>query len=249
MSGWKIFNRRSAGLCSLVLAGLLVSASAQGVAVTYTGSQGDLEASVTFEIVGSDLLVTLTNVSEADVLVPIDVLTAVFFDIEGDPILARTSAVLDAGSVVHFGGTDPGDVVGGEWAYKTGLSGAPGDNSQGISSVGLGLFGPPYLFPGSNLDGPASPNGLNYGITSAGDDVTTGNTPVTGTRPLIQDSVVFELGGVPDGLTLDDISNVWFQYGTSLDEPSFPHAPEPTTILLLASAVGAFSILRRRKKL
>lgn len=249
MSGRKVLDRRGAGVCSLVLAGLLVGASAQGASITYTGTQGDLEASATFSLAGLDLFVTLTNISEADVLVPADVLTAVFFNITNDPMLTRDSAKLAGGSVVHFGGTDAGGVVGGEWAYKTGLSGAPGDNSQGISSVGLGLFGPPDLFPGSNLDGPASPNGLNYGITSAGDDVTTGNTPVTGTRPLIQDSVVFELGGVPDGLTLDDISNVWFQYGTSLDEPSFPHAPEPTTILLLASAVGAFSILRRRKKL
>jgi len=246
MSGWKMFNRRSAGLCLLVLAGLLASTSARGASITYTGSQGDLEASVTFEIVGSDLFVTLTNISEADVLVPADVLTAVFFNIAGDPVLTRDSAKLAGGSVVHFGGTDPGGVVGGEWAYRTGLSGAPGDNSQGISSTGLDLFGPPDLFPGSNLDGPASPGGLNYGITSAGDNVATGNTPVTGTTPLIQDAVLFTLGGVPEGMTLDDIDNVWFQYGTSLDEPSF-HTPEPGTILLLASAVGAFSILRRRK--
>ena len=78
--------------------------------------------------------------------------------------------------------------------------------------------------------------------------MTTGNTPVTGTRPLIQNAVLFTLSDVPDGMTLDDISNVWFQYGTSLDEPSFPHFPEPGTLVLLATATGALAVWRRRKK-
>ena len=242
-----VLRRCAAIALPLVIAAFVGGANTWGAAVTFEGSSGDLAARATFDIVGSDLIVTLTNTSDVDVLVPADVLTAVFFDIAGDPVLTPETAVVVLGSVVHFGGTDPGGVVGGEWAYRAGLSGAPGDTTRGISSAGFGLFGPGDLFSGSNLSGPTSPDGLDYGITSAGDDVATGNTPVTGATPLIQNAVVFTLG-VPDGVMLSDISNVYFQYGTSLAEPSFPHTPEPGTVVLIASAVGALAILRRRKR-
>jgi hypothetical protein len=177
---------------------------------------------------------------------PIDVLTAVFFTLPGDPALIRLSAVLASGSSVLFGGTDTGGVVGGEWAYKSGLSGAPLGATAGISSVGLGLFGPSDRFPGSDLQPPPSPDGLQYGITSAGDNPSTGNTPVTGTNALIQNAVVFTLG-LPDTYTLEDLARVSFQYGTSLGEPNVPGLlpppssqepiPEPSTLILLGSGL------------
>src|SRR6185503_11805094 len=100
-------------------------------------------------------------------------------------------------------------------------------------------------FPGSNLQGPASPNGLQYGITSAGDNTATGNTPVTGTNALIQNSVVFTLSGLPPGFNpATSISNVEFQYGTDLSEPHFPGVPEPATLVLMAG--GALLMGRRQ---
>jgi hypothetical protein len=146
--------------------------------------------------------------------------------------------------MVLFGGSDPGNSVGGEWAYRSGLSGAPGDRDYGISSTGLGLFGNDDRFPGNNLQGPDSPDGLQYGITSAGDDPASGNTPVTGEHALVQNSVVFTFTGIPNGFDpAANITGAVFQYGTSLDEPSIP---EPTTVAFLS--IGAALITRRRRK-
>lgn len=216
-----------------------------GAAITFTGASAHRAASVSFEASGADLIVTLTNTSTEDALVPVDILTGVFFDIGGAPLsLTRTSAVLAPGSVVHFGPVDPGNVVGGEWAYQAALGG-PGGRDYGIGSAGFGLFGPGDLFPGTDLQPPTSPNGLEYGITSFGDNPATGNTPVTGSEALIQNSVVFTLTGLPGGFDPNSlIQNVLFQYGTDLSEPSIPGVPEPTTAMPLLIA-GLVAIRRR----
>ena len=231
-----------------LLAMALAPGLAGAVPVTFEESNGTRSASVTFDFEEpGHLVVTLTNTSLADVLGPSAVLTGVFFSIPGAPVLTPYYATLGLGSSVLFapaGGEGPD--VGGEWAYRGGLTGAPGDANQGISSSGLGLFGPGDRFPGSNLQGPDSPDGLQYGITSAGDDPTTGNSRVTGgDGALIQNSVVFELGAVApgDGFDLSDISNVSFQYGTSLA------VPEPGTLVLLGSGLIILGLLGRKKLL
>jgi len=216
-----------------------------GAAITFTGASAHRAASASFEASGADLIVTLTNTSTADALVPVDILTGIFFDIGGAPLaLTRTSAVLATGSVVHFGPVDPGNVVGGEWAYKAALGG-PGGRDYGIGSAGFGLFGPTDLFPGTDLQPPTSPNGLEYGITSFGDNLATGNAPVTGPNALIQHSVVFTMTGLPGGFDPNSmIQNVLFQYGTDLSEPSIPGVPEPAIAMPLLIA-GLLAIRRR----
>ena len=216
--------------------------------VTLSGSADHLAASVTFDTSGNDLIVTLTSTSSSDVMVPNDVLTTVFFDVDlPEPVsLTPVSAVLGPGSSVLFGGTDPGGVVGGEWAYADNLSGAPADMGYGISSAGLDLFGPHDRFPGDNLQGPASPGGIQYGITSAGDDPTTGNTPVTGKNALIQNEVICTLSGLPGGFDpAARITNVSWQYGTGFDGPGF-FAPEPASLSLLV--LGGLAAMRRRRQ-
>lgn len=52
---------------------------ASATPVTFNASSGLLSASATFDIVGGNLSVTLTNTSTNDVLAPSDVLTALFF--------------------------------------------------------------------------------------------------------------------------------------------------------------------------
>ena len=246
-----------------VLYGLALSAvtlgavSVEAAPITISGSSGDRAASATFDTSGTNLIVTLTNTSTSDALVPVDILTAVFFSLAGDPTLSRVSAVLGAGSAVHFGGTDAGGVVGGEWAYLDGLVGAPGGADEGISSSGFGLFGPFELFPGTNLQGPDSPNGLQYGITSAGDNLATGNAPVTGGEALIKNSVVFTLSGLPVGFNpaaLGAVTNVSFQYGTGLTEPNVPGVttgsvtiPEPATLSLFGVVLAVAAWRRRRR--
>ena len=213
---------------------------------------GPLQADVEFVLIDVDgagplpanLQVTLSNTSTADVLNPSQVLTAVFFTLAGNPTLTRISAVLGSGSTVLFDpdGQPAGGIVGGEWAYGSGLVG-PGGTNQGISSAGFdppGLFGAAN-FPGNDLDGnAASVNGVGYGITSSVDTCPQGNTAVC-TNPLIRNSVVFTLGNLPSGFPLGDISNVRVQYGTSLA------VPEPATLLLLGSGLMAVGLLGRRK--
>lgn len=110
------------------VSGLLAAASSASAGIlNVTATQGNLSASATFEAQGPDLVVTLSNIG-GDVLAPADVLTALFWDVNGVSLsLTSVSAVLASGSSVVFDpdGQPAGGVVGGEWAYEGGLSGAP----------------------------------------------------------------------------------------------------------------------------
>jgi hypothetical protein len=159
-------------------------------------------------------------------------------------VLPLTSEVYDVGPGTIV---TPGDrIVGGEWSYLNGINPSPPANA-GVSSVGLGVFGPGNRFPGNNLAGPDSPDGLQYGITSAGDNVTTGNGGLS--THLIKNAVKFTLGGwsgEPDAL----ITAASFQYGTDLSEPQFDAqvlpVPEPSTLALVAMGILGLVFCRSR---
>lgn len=231
----------------LIMFGGIASASP----IVFSGSSGSYAASVSFELVGDILSIVLTNTSTADVTAPIDVLTGAYFNLSGFASATPLSAVLSPGSTVLFGTTDPGGVVGGEWAVTCGLVGAPGGGLCGISSAGMGLFAPTANFPGTNLQGPDEVDGLQFGITSAGDNPATGNTPVKGANALIQNGVVLSFR-VPTGFVLVP-GNVWFQNGTALGDPSFPGdtvdpsgspVPEPETLGLMVIGFGLLGLSR-----
>src|SRR5262245_23365878 len=112
-----------------LVASLFVPAAALAGPITLTASgPGGRSASVTFATSGLNLIVTLTNTATYDSAVPTDILTGVFFDITNNLALGAQSAVLGSGSTVKGNGglTDAGGGVGGEWAYKSNLVGAPG---------------------------------------------------------------------------------------------------------------------------
>jgi hypothetical protein len=120
--------------------------------------------------------------------------------------------------------------------------------NSGIGAAGLNVFGTTgwfYTPPHTPLDG------IDYGILSAGDNSATGNGGITSGGPLIKNSIQFTLTA-DSGFTLAELGNsVVFQYGTSLDEPSFPSVPEPTTVLagallLLPFGASTIRILRRK---
>lgn len=234
--------RQVVSICAVV-AGLAFATPASADSVYFSAANGNLAAAALFETSGTDLVVTLTNTSTDDVLVPADVLTCLFFDISGPAVmLTPVSAILGPGSAVLFGGSDPVGVVGGEWEYEDSFDNpAPWGAAYGIGSSGLNLFGSGEMFPGSNLQGPAAVDGLQYGLVSVGDNPANGNAAVTGNFALIKHEVVFTLSGLPIDFDVNRIGNVNWQYGTSLTEPNLP---EPTSFVLLA--LGGLALARRR---
>jgi hypothetical protein len=242
---------------ALLLAATVTPSHATAVTLTGTGSNGR-SASATFDnfsFMGNNYLqVTLTNTATHDPSAPSQILTAIFFSLSGDPTLAKSGAFLASGSNVKNVNPDPTN-LGTEWAYKSGLS-VSGFN-QGISSTGLGLFGGGDRFitcSSCDLQGPDSPDGVQYGISTLND--TTGNdNGGLDDQQLVRNSVVFYLGGISSSFDPSlSITSVRFQYGTSLSEPHFvtggnghTKVPYPSSLALLGfGVIGAVLVVRRR---
>ena len=268
--GYAVKALVGASVSATLLMGVAVTPS-HATAVTLTGTGPDgRSAAVTFDtftdITTTYLKVTLTNTAAYDSFRPTDILTAIFFSLPGDPTLSRTAGI--SGATVPAGSDikNAADVtnVGTEWAYRSGLDVGSQDFNQGISSIGTGLFGASNRFitcANCDLQGPDSPDGLQYGITTLSDPDDAGpgndNGGLLG-RHLIRNSVVFFLGGLNAGFDpATSITSVRFQYGTNLSEPHFGNGgngggggsrvPYPSSLALLGfGALGAVLITRRR---
>ena len=239
-----------------VLTYFLAALWLQASPLTFTGSDAEgRSAKLELEQVGQQVYMVLTNTSPNDDFVPIDILTAVFF--QGGEELVPQAVSLYGPSSVNWGSYDLFGVVGGEWAFACGLWSDPG--ACGISSAGFGLFGEADRFPGTNLQGPEAPNGLEYGLSSFGDNPYTGDASVTGDFALIWNSIriVFSLPQA-NTFSLDKIQEVVFQYGVSIDDPqilaeleansALHHTPEPATIGMVACGLALLGARQFRRK-
>jgi hypothetical protein len=250
---------RRAVMCVAAL--LVLVAPSWATSITFTGVHPSLplSASATFDAVGTDLVVTLANIQMGDVVDPAQILTTLYFDVNGPALaLSPTSAVVPAGHGLLFPGATPFDPlpngVGGEWEYLSGVTNAPFGQDYALRSAGLGLLSASAtMFPGANLEGPSGANGLQYGITTPLDNPLTGNAAVTGgAGALIQSQVVFVLGGLPANFDPStSVKNVQWQYGTTRCDVAgtvdrcVPEVPEPASAWLLL--VGGALLLHRRR--
>jgi hypothetical protein len=230
-------------LCAALIA-LAWTGSSQATPVTFSGSSGTLSAEADFSLSGSTLTVALMNTSSADVLVPTDVLTGVFFNTTHT--LTPVSASLGASTVFYGSISNAGD----GWGYASSVS-AQGENSAISASGAVSGLGH------SNFSGSSNAlDGLDYGILSAGDISATGNTGVTGHGPLIKNSIQFTLTAA-SGFDLSELGDsVVFQYGTALTETHIDgggggggggSVREPSTLLLLGGGLIGFGAMRRWK--
>lgn len=245
-------NRRLLALTVGFLVCGTIPGHATSITFTGTGSNdgGTLGASATFQITGDVLSITLTNTATDDNNnggwdISGNTLTGLFFDFADNPTFTPVSASVAPGSeLVQYGTCTPGPCsstttnVGGEFYFS--------DNSEtplaefGIASSGY-IGGSNPDFNGPNLDNPGNTgDGINFGIISL-DNVFNPNGGLAN-DPLIRNSVIFALSGA-QGLSVIDISNVSFQFGTDLAEynmgttPGEP-IPEPTTVILLGSGIA-----------
>ena len=262
----KIYTKYVGVVAVLALA-VVLSGTAFATTIAFTGGEGSRWAEAEFTLEGSSLTLQLSNLSTTDALVPTDVLTAVFFSTGGFDFTPGKATLASGSTVLHapkrdaygtriYNGTYAGGDVGAEWAYAAGLTGAPHGATQGVSSSGMDLFGPKDRFdtaPRHDLQSPTSPDGLQYGITTAGDNKSTGNSNMTGKYALIQGPVNFTFV-VESGFTLDSIANVSFQYGTCLGEPNVPGnppappslVPEPNSMVLVGLGIAGLLLRRFR---
>jgi hypothetical protein len=247
-----------------------------GDSITFNASgvnpeSGDLAASATFEISGSQLIITLTNTGPT-AYKQSDLLAGVFFDLADVNELERVSATLVGDYAVVYGdGVTPFEApegyenllpdVGTEWAAVVNqtdddpllLDGTSFRGAQyGISVNGYGPFGPDNRFettlPAYVLDHPSSPDGSNFGMASSiGPEGINGilDTPI-----VVGGSVQFVFN-VTGALSTADISNVNFQYGTDADKnPNIQNGvvPEPSTMSLLGLGIAGFMAMAKMRR-
>jgi hypothetical protein len=201
-----------------------------------------LAASATFSVSNLDLVVTLSNISTYDPMVANDILTGIFFSINGDPKLIPESAQVAPGSSVIDHSLPAGFTgdVGSQWAYRNDLVGAPNGTDEGISTTSLRWFGPRDLFSTKKIKGFGSFGGISFGLTTL-NDLPGNDRGGLKNQAVIQNSVVFTFAGLPENFSLSDISHVTFQYSTDLRAPELETmmngVPEPPTIVLVAAGL------------
>jgi hypothetical protein len=219
----------------------------------------ELAASVSFSIVGPNnnrLQIVLKNTGPG-ARNPSDVLTALFWDIAGNPNLNLRTATAPVVTTKGRTGNNPvppstqtdvnledvnGAAPGGrEWNLAFNANGLGGNTNQGgtavtqkygLGSAGLGIF-----------QGIGGGQQVDYGIVNG---FANNSNNTINSSPFVNNTAIFELGGF-GGFDLSAISNVRFQFGTALNEPNVP-GKVPTPALLPGLIGMGVAAMRKKKK-
>lgn len=233
---------------------VICQTAAQANSLTFTGSSGNLSASATFNLTGSNLSITLTNTASTPTTQQAGVLMGLLFNA---PALtaSTTSAAFASGSgalnSTGKSGDDPIANPNNWWGYQSPVGPILGFNSA-IDASGSAGFGTPFLLNKSQNPAKGALDGSSGGIVALG-------TTADNDKSYVMNSMVFTFTA-PSGFSLDALgSHVQFIYGTQIGgsggEPNFPGVtpnvvPEPASVLSICIGVamvgGGFS-LRRRK--
>lgn len=228
-------------------------------------------ASVSFSLVtvGSTTYMdlALTNTSTFAGYGNNDLLNGVFWAMGGSPAISPVSA--STTTIVQPGNCSTALVsvcsgatvdVGGEFGYQFSASGYTGA-VQTTGQYGIGASGYAFVTPnfgagntsyfGSsplNLAGPSNNvGGPDFSIVGPNYLASASQNSVQNT-PLVNQSVTFRFL-MPSGVSMLNISNVIFAYGTNPDatNAATQQAVEPATLGLLAAGLTSVGVLRRRR--
>ena len=226
-----------------------------------TNSDGALAASAVFNLTSCnqtacDLQIILSNTSTSGASNSSDELKALFWDYSGSPLSTFSMTDATAQNLVKYNGTtnyDGGrksgtdDNLSGIWQAASSTSASlPGITQHyGIGSAGLGIF------KGNSVSGVSN---QDYGIITG---YSSPNKPMQG-YSLVNGSATFDFS-VDAGFDITKITNVGFQYGTSLSDanltgklytpPTPPKQEVPSTLIQnLAIALTGALFLRLRRR-
>lgn len=225
---------------TLIVAALIAFTSpATADTIYFTGPDG-LSGTADFSIVGTNLVIVLTNTS-TDVPSGFDnsdqLLTSIAFDLPDSMTITGGSVAVGTGSTAYFDTGTYGAAydISGEYGY--GNSGTTGFGTlvNYVSAMEAGTT----AFSGTNLDGPAVLDGPQGGLTN-------GIIPLGGLGA-VQNSVLItlNLSGTLSNLDfLDD--GVIIEFGS---DAAFVPVPEPATLLLVGfGLIGLWGLRRKFKK-
>jgi hypothetical protein len=243
----KVFSPRGWAIALVAIALALSAQPAKASFWTFTDVSGR-SASADFSLSGNTLTITLSNTASGAITAPNQVLTALFFSYSTGGVSSANTALSTGGSANYTTPQYFGD-VGGEWGAKSNVNGF----NYGLSSTGLGDFGPGDTINDNDLTPPGSPDGLQWGIVNPGYVDGTGNGGVEDS-PMSRGTVTFTLT-VSSGFNPDNITSTFFLYGTAYGEGGGGGGgggnavPAPAGLILLATAVPVFAFRRliRRK--
>lgn len=233
-------------MMTVAAVGLLYCGVSVASPILFAGSSGDRSASAEFAYTEADQKLTLTifNTASGTIKDASKLLTGVYFSFADPVALTPESGTLAAGSMfVKDDSADPDDVAA-NWGYASGFS--YNGTTQGVSAAGMGLFHNGSFGCGSDCE---NLHGASYGLVPLAYVRSDGNGSLK--SELINNGVTLTFANVSSQPV---VQNVWFQYGTNLNEGGFSgvpdqplpgQVPEPAAIVLMALGLVGVGIGRR----